>query len=133
MHKAVVAHFEIAARDPDVVRRFYAALFGWHLSGDGAGACNSYVISAHGNEIGGVVISAGDSQSGGLRLIVEVDDVLENLCYADELGGKIIELPHETGYADESFSVAYFTDPEGNVVGLSRSLRARSTSGSGFF
>jgi hypothetical protein len=52
-------------------------------------------------------------------LIVEVDDVLENVCYAEELGGRIIELPHGIISAGRRVTVASFADPEGNRVGLS--------------
>jgi predicted enzyme related to lactoylglutathione lyase len=31
MDKAVVAHFEIAAKDPESLKRFYASLFGWRI------------------------------------------------------------------------------------------------------
>ena len=35
MHKAYVAQFDIAATDPDALRRFSALLFGWWLSPNG--------------------------------------------------------------------------------------------------
>jgi predicted enzyme related to lactoylglutathione lyase len=93
MHKAYVAQFDIAARDPDVLRRFYALLFGWWLSPDQDEARELSVTTPHSGGIEGVMSSAGDGESGGLRLIVEVEDVLENVCYAEELGGRIVELP----------------------------------------
>ena len=76
MHKAFVTQFDIGARNPDVLRRFYALLFGWRLSPDGTAARNG---------VGGVISSAADDTSGGVKLVVEVDDVLENVCYVEEL------------------------------------------------
>jgi predicted enzyme related to lactoylglutathione lyase len=62
------------------------------------------------------------AEQGGVRFFVEVDDVLENLCYAEELGGHVIELPHETTIAGRRVTVASFADPEGNRVGLSNGV-----------
>jgi predicted enzyme related to lactoylglutathione lyase len=119
MHKAFLAQFEIAAKDPDELRRFYALLFGWRFSADAAEQRKLSVISAGGNGIGGVISSVGDGNAGGVKLVVEVDDVLENVCYAEELGGRIIELPHEITSAGQRIRVASFADPEGNRVVLS--------------
>jgi predicted enzyme related to lactoylglutathione lyase len=119
MHKAFVAQFEITARDPDMLGRFYALLFGWRLIPDRADAGNLAVMTADSNGIGGVIRGASNDNFGGVKLTVEVDDVLENLCYAEELGGRIIELPHEIISAGRQATVASFADPEGNRVGLS--------------
>jgi len=43
---------------------------------------------------------------GGVRIVVAVDDVVENLCYAEVLGGRIIELPHEIMSAAPRVTVA---------------------------
>jgi len=48
----------------------------------------------------------------------EVDDVLENLCYAEELGGRIVEPPHQIVSGGRGATVALFADPEGNRLGL---------------
>jgi predicted enzyme related to lactoylglutathione lyase len=123
MHKALVAQVEIVAMDPDVLRHFYALLFGWRFSPDEGEPRNSFVSTADSNGVGGAITRAGDSDSRGLRLIVEVDDVFENLCYADELGGRIIDPPHEVMSAGRRVTVASFVDPEGNRVGLSNGLQ----------
>jgi predicted enzyme related to lactoylglutathione lyase len=94
-------------------------LFGWRLSADGVEARNLSVMTADSNGIGGVISSAGDVRSGGVKLIVAVDDVSENLYYAEELGGKIIDPPHEVTSAGGRATVASFADPEGNRVELS--------------
>ena len=119
MQKAVVARFEIAANDPEVLKRFYAGLFGWPIRTRDTGAWTAFVIEPNGAGIEGAINHA---EQGGVRFIVEVDDVLENLCYAEELGGRVIELPHETIIAGRRVTVASFADPEGNRVGLSNGL-----------
>ena len=119
MHTAVVSQFEISAMDPDGLRRFYALLFGWRFSADGPEPRKLSVMTADSDVIGGAITRTCDGNSGGVRMIVEVDDVLENVCYAEELGGRIIELPHEIISAGRRVTVASFADPEGNRVGLS--------------
>ena len=123
MHKAFVAQFDIAARDTGVLTRFYALLFGWRLNADGADDRRLFVLTADGNGIGGSISGVSDGKSGGVQLIVEVEDVLEHVCYAEELGGRIIELPHEIIAAGQRVTVASFADPEGNRVGLSNRLQ----------
>src|SRR5713226_5164766 len=120
MHKAVVAHFEIAAKDPESLKRFYASLFGWRIRTQDGGGRNAYVIDPNGDGIEGAISYA---DPGGVRIVVAVDDVLETLCYAEELGGRIIELPHEMTCAGTKLTVASFADPEGNCVGLSNGVQ----------
>jgi predicted enzyme related to lactoylglutathione lyase len=58
---------------------------------------------------------------------VEVDDVLENLSYAEELGGRIIEPPHEIMSGGRGVTVALFADPVGNRLGLSNGFDRSSS------
>src|SRR5215471_16401193 len=81
---AVAVPGDLAARDPDVLGRFYSLLFGWRFSPDGAEAREISVLTANGDGITGVTSSTRDAASGGPTLIVDVDDVLENVCYAEE-------------------------------------------------
>lgn len=118
MHTAVVPHFEIAAMDPDALTRFYALLFGWRFSADDVEAGTLSISSSDSTIVAGTVTRAAEGNSGGLSMIVDVDDVLENVCYAEELGGHIIELPHEIICGQRQVTVASFADPEGNRVGL---------------
>jgi predicted enzyme related to lactoylglutathione lyase len=122
MLRAVVSQFEIAAKDPDVVRRFYALLFGWRMSAEAPGPRNANATGASGSQTEVAIISA-NGDSTGLRLIVEVDDVFENLSYAEELGGTVIDPPHECTSDGRRVTMASFADPEGNRVGLSNRLQ----------
>jgi len=63
------------------------------------------------------------ADQGGVHIVIAVDDVLENNCYAEELGGRIIDLPHEIMSAGRRMTVASFADPEGNRVGLSSGVQ----------
>jgi predicted enzyme related to lactoylglutathione lyase len=76
-------------------------------------------MTADSNGMRGVISGRAEGNSDGVKLIVEVDDVIENLCYAEELGGRIIDPPHEVVSSGQRETVALFADPEGNRVGLS--------------
>ena len=56
---------------------------------------------------------------------MDVDDVLEHVCYAEELCGHIIELPHEIMVDGRCVTIAAFADPEGNRLGLSSGIDRR--------
>lgn len=119
MPTPAVSQFEITALDRDGLRRFYGLLFGWRLDADNTEGHKLFLVHADRNGVGGSIKSAGEVKSEGMRIIVEVDDVLEHVCYAEELGGRIIELPHEIISGGRRVTVASFVDPEGNRVGLS--------------
>ena len=51
---------------------------------------------------------------------VEVDDLAEYLARAEELGGKTVVPP--TDIAEFGLTFAFFADPEGHMVGLSKGV-----------
>ena len=122
MHKAIVAHLEIDAKDGDALKRFYGSLFGWRISREVSGANLARCIEPGSPGITTFITEAGHS---GVTPYVEVDDVLENLCYAEELGGRVIEFPHDIVSGGQRVTVALFADPEGNHVGLSNGFERR--------
>jgi predicted enzyme related to lactoylglutathione lyase len=118
-----VVHFEIPADDLDRARAFYQDAFGWTINSipeldytivettptDEAtnlpaepGAINGGMMSRQ-PEIPGPVITVG------------VDDIDASLRRVEELGGKTVT--GKTAVADMGYA-AYFSDPEGNVLGL---------------
>ncbi len=123
MHRAIVAHFEIAGKDGEGLKRFYGSLFGWRIRSEPCGAQVAYWIDPNSAGIQSAIRGATHN---GVIPYVEVDDVLENLCYAEELGGRIIELPHEIMSGGRGVTVALFADPEGNRLGLFNGIDGRS-------
>ena len=104
-----IVRFEIGCTDFEKTRSFYAGMFDW-------------LIESLGNS---ARISTGDGIAGGLTMLghepyvytmfyVQVDDVEAKLAQAEKLGGQArvgpVALPTGT--------FAWFTDPEGNLVGL---------------
>ena len=111
-----VVWFEVVGKDGPALQRFYSKLFDWRIAdaGDGSGYG---LVEAADKGIGGGV---GPSQDGPghVTFFVEVDDPAAYLARAEKLGGKTIMPPMEL--AQFKLTFAYFADPEGHVIGLSK-------------
>jgi predicted enzyme related to lactoylglutathione lyase len=108
-----IIHWEIQSKDHKKTQEFYQNLFDWHIDDN-----NPYeygVVDTHAE--GGITGGIANSQDGGNRITfyAQVDDLQAYVDKAERLGGKTVIPP--TRLTDE-VSLAMFTDPEGNVVGL---------------
>ena len=117
-----VVHFEIPADDLERANEFYRAAFGWDISAV-PGIDYAMLGTTPSNEEGGPLEPG--AINGGMMLrdearrspivTIDVDDIDQALRKIGELGGTTV-LPKqevmEMGYA------AYFTDSEGNLMGL---------------
>ena len=117
-----VVHFEIPFDDGDRARSFYKELFGWQvmempdmgytmvMSGpsDDAGPSESGFIN-------GGMMSRDGSPARSPVLVIDVDSIDETLKRIQGNGGSVVTPKAPVG---EMGFAAYFTDPEGNVVGL---------------
>lgn len=113
-----VVHFEIAGKDRKKSEQFYSELFGWqiaHMDGMDYGL----VSPAGDKSIGGGI---GPTPPGGgpyVTFYIQVDDLQASLNKAEKLGGKTVMPPTPIpGYG----SCAMFTDPDGNMIGLYKSM-----------
>lgn len=117
-----VVHFEIPFDDGQRARSFYRDAFGWELQ-EWPGMSYTMVTSGPSGDqgpteagyINGGMLSRADSPSRAPVLTVDVDNIDEALATIEKLGGSTVM--GRTAVADMGFS-AYFTDPEGNVMGL---------------
>jgi predicted enzyme related to lactoylglutathione lyase len=120
-----VVHFEIPADDLDRAKEFYGSIFGWELS----------TMAMEGGEYTGIVTTPVDPTSqmptepgainGGLVqrdasmpapvVTIDVDGIDATLAEIEAQGGSTV-LPRTAIPGMGAF--AYFTDPEGNVMGL---------------
>jgi hypothetical protein len=117
-----VVHFEIPVDDADRARTFYAGAFGWQMqSMPGMGYT---LVTTTEPDATGAPARPGGINGGLLErtgpitaplVTIEVDDVDAALATVEDLGGKVALGKQQVG--DMGWS-AYFTDPEGNVVGL---------------
>lgn len=108
-----VIWYEVIGKDGDMLRRFYANLFGWKYK-DHPGQ-DYGTTDPQDTGIGGGVgsVTNGVNWAG---FYVGVPDVDEALRRAEELGGKVV-VP-TTKLPEVTFAV--FADPEGNSVGLAQ-------------
>ena len=114
-----VLWFEVLGKDGKALRKFYGELFGWNIQEAGGGTDYGLVGASDGGVGGGI----GTSQDGGpgfATFYVEVDDIGKALARAQKLGGTVV-LP-ETDIPGMDLKFAYFTDPEGHVIGLSKGM-----------
>ncbi len=117
-----VVHFEIPADDPERAQEFYRTAFGW--------AVNSMpnmgyaILTTTPTDERGAPAEPGAINGGMLRrespvtapvVTVEVDDIDQALKTIDSLGGSTAREKLPVG--DMGFA-AYFTDCEGNLLGL---------------
>jgi uncharacterized protein len=113
-----VIHFEIVSKDADKLFTFYSDVFGWKIDAD--------------NEVGyGIVDNGGEGINGGIggvmdhdyaghvTFYISVSDPAATLQKIQSLGGKTVMEPAEIPGADTT--IAQFTDPAGNMIGLTKS------------
>lgn len=109
-----VIHFEIIGTNAPALQEFYGDLFGWEID---AGNPLKYggVAAAEGGIGGGV----GPTVDGSTRttFYVGVADLQATLDKAAALGATTIMPPMEVPGGP---SIAMFTDPDGNLIGLMR-------------
>ncbi len=106
-----VVHWEIEARDPEVMKAFYAALFNWDI-GDG------YIMDIPAGIGGPEPGPAGHiraSDRSRVTLFIQVRDLRDSLDRAATLGGAIVAEPFDV---EGGPTFAGITDPEGNPVML---------------
>ncbi|RPE82500.1 hypothetical protein EDF28_2380 [Curtobacterium sp. PhB137] len=118
-----VVHVELIGPDPDRLRAFYAALFGWDAPpgapvaaavSDQASYSFLEPVDGAGPVAGG--IGGGPGFAAHAVFYVGVDDVAAALQDAERLGGSVVLPPprNEGG----GVTVAHFRDPAGNLVGV---------------
>jgi predicted enzyme related to lactoylglutathione lyase len=123
-----VVHFEIPADDLDRARAFYQDAFGWTINAipelgytivETTPIDNETNMPTEPGAINGGMMQR-EAPITGPVITIGVDDLDAALRRVEELGGKTV-LPKQS-VAEMGFS-AYFSDPEGNVVGLWESAR----------
>jgi predicted enzyme related to lactoylglutathione lyase len=117
MAAPAVAWFEITGKDGPALQRFYGSLFDWQIQDSGGGTGYGLVQAAD-KGIGGGIGPAQDGGLGQVTFYVEVDDPAVYLKKAEQLGGRTIVSP--TVIPEFGLTYAFFADPEGHVVGLSK-------------
>lgn len=122
---APIVHFEIGCQNLESTKKFYSALFGWEYA---PGAPNMAMIGNLGSYaakptegIGGHINSLGHPPHQYVTVYAQVSDIPATLAQVEKMGGKTLipatEVPGMGHFA-------WFTDPEGNALGLWRPAAA---------
>ena len=105
-----VVHFEISGKDGVKIQQFYSDAFGWTI--DASNPMGYGIVEAQGEGIGGGVTGGDDA---GVIFYIQVDDLEAALAKVGSLGGKtVMDVMTIPGMV----TMATFSDPEGNVIGL---------------
>jgi uncharacterized protein len=109
-----VVHFEVHGTDAAKSQEFYASLFGWTI--DANNPMNYGLVSTGGDNgiAGGIAGAMGNPM---VTFYVEVDDLEATLQKAEAKGAKRVMGPEDVPGGP---SIAMFSDPDGNVIGLTK-------------
>ena len=116
--KNPVVWFEVVGKDGTALRRFYSDLFGWHIDGATGDLDYGLLTGVEPPGIGGGVGQTQDGSDGHVTVFIEVYDPAAYLGKAEKLGATTVVPPTEV--ADYHLTFAYFLDPQGHLVGLSK-------------
>ena len=109
-----VVHFEVLGKDGKKLQEFYGKLFDWNV--DANNPMQYGMVAAGEGGIGGGVAASQDGKPA-VTFYVNVSDLAAALAKAESLGGKTVMPPMAVPGGPE---IAQFSDPEGNVIGLSK-------------
>ena len=117
-----VVHFEIGCRDSGATQQFFRELFEWKTEAAGPAA----IISTGSEEgIAGHITELGHEPHNYVTIYVQVNDIQEYLDKAESLGGKTAIPPNEVPGMGH---FAWFSDPDGNIIGLWKPLERHPSS-----
>lgn len=129
-----VVHFEIHAKNMDLVQKFYVDVFGWEIKDYGPAMGNYRGVMTGKDEAGamwkgidgGMTERQGDLPLGGEPVnafvcTIDVEDIDTIIAKVKEFGGTIaidkMEIPGGMG------TLAYCKDPEGNIFGIIQQVK----------
>ena len=109
-----IVHFELIGKDAAKVKEFYTQLFDWKIGELLPDMGNYGLIDGESSGIPGGI---GQSDDGKPRetIYVQVPDLQATLDHAVSLGGAVLMPPTEIPGV---VTMALFSDPDGNIVGL---------------
>lgn len=107
-----IDYIELAVRDVDEAKRFYAAAFGWEFNDYGPEYAGIKAKGTDG-EVGGLARSA-HPRTGGPLVILYSNDLENSVAAVRSAGGKIVREP----FAFPGGRRFHFTDPSGNELGV---------------
>lgn len=120
-----VVHFEIPCNDKEKTGEFYSSVFQWKMvpfSDMNYIVCHTCEVD-EGNDnmpkevgvINGGLFNKGDGPVQAPSITINVDSIDEKLGKVSSSGGEVVKEKSKVG--DMGY-IAYFKDPDGNVIGL---------------
>jgi predicted enzyme related to lactoylglutathione lyase len=112
-----ISHFEIPAKDPDKLRKFYTDVFGWKFKNSAALNMQYWNISTGTKHLPGVNggLYKKGSENETVVNYISTPDIDESMAEVERSGGHItVGKKHVLGHGFTSVGI----DPEGNAIGL---------------
>lgn len=113
---APIVHFEIIGKDAAQLKQFYSELFGWKIGELMPEMGNYGLIDGETSGLAGG-IGQSDDETPRSTVYTQVSDLQATLDQVVALGGAVVMPPTEIPGVT---SIALFTDPAGNVFGLTK-------------
>jgi predicted enzyme related to lactoylglutathione lyase len=121
-----VVHFEIPFDQPERAQKFYQQAFQWQVLPMPEMSYHMVTTTPSGEDFRpkepGAINGGLFQREGALKtpvLVIGVDEIKAAVERVKAAGGKIVKDPYKVG---DMGVVAYFQDPEGNVLGLWQNL-----------
>ena len=112
-----VVHFEIVGPDGPALQQYYRDLFGWNVEAQGEEMGFYGVVQWNEGGIGGGILGTQEGMPPNyVTFYIQVDDLQTALDKISDIGGSVLMPPMEV--APEVGSIAMFTDPADNFLGL---------------
>jgi predicted enzyme related to lactoylglutathione lyase len=111
-----VIWFQVTGKDSKKLRGFYGRFFDWTIQHDAT--TDFGYVGAVDTGIAGTVGPSENGGAGQVTFYVGVDDPAAYLAKAEKLGGRTVVPPMQV--AGGHVTIAFFADPEGNMIGLSK-------------
>ena len=106
-----ISYLRLPAADAKRAAAFYEAVFGWRVDSERE---DPSFEDGTGHVIGHIHADMEVAGEAGVRPYVFVEDVRETLQKAESNGAEVITPPYPEG----ELTVAVFSDPEGNALGI---------------
>jgi predicted enzyme related to lactoylglutathione lyase len=107
-----VVHWDIQARDPAMIRDFYATMFNWQI---GDGPLMPVQAGIGGVAPEGLTGNIFAAEKSGITLYIQVLDLRASMQRAKDLGGAVLSEPFDVPGGP---TIAGISDPEGNRLVL---------------
>lgn len=114
-----IVHFEFNAKDPKKLQKFYADCFAWKINADNPMNYGLVDTDSKNSEGGpGINGGIGGAMPGAppVTIYIQVPKLKIACAAVEKAGGKIVMPPSEI--PGIGISLAMFTDPENNIIGL---------------